>query len=152
MQFFLLNMFMAVIMDTYADVNSEIDGNSGEFEMAGFLLCYFKSILGGGSEFQAGEEIWRKTKEKKKSEEKRSVQENCDLLKEQRKLLKKKMKALVKLDKEVGKSELDFTKLWTSHCSFSEIEPDKELKEFLSAYLCHRVRVSFDLSIRDDYA
>lgn len=152
MQFFMLNMFMAIIMDTYSDVNSELDGDSPEFEMAGFLLSYLKSLFGSGSEFQAGDEIWRKTKEKEKHVKERSVKENCQLLKEQRKLLSKKIKSLYKLDRDVGKSEIDFAELWSSHCSSGEIERDKSMEEFLSIYLCHRVRVSFDLSIKHDYA
>lgn len=150
MQFFLLNMFMAVIMDTYSDVNSEIDENSDEFEIAGFLLRYLKSLFGSGSEFEAGDEIWRKTKEKKKSPKERSIKESWDLLKEQRKLLSQKIKSLCKLEEEVGQGELDFAELLTTQYTSNETGPDEEFREFLATYLCHTI--SFDHSIKDDYA
>lgn len=137
MQFFLLNMFMAIIMDTYGEVNSEIDVNSAEFEMAGFLISYLKSLFGGGSEFQAGDEIWRKTKDKETAVKKRRMKENCQRLKERRKLLSKKIKSLYKLDKDVGQSELNFVELWSSHCTSGEMNIDERFHEFLSVYLCY---------------
>ena len=156
MQFFLLNMFLAVIMDTYGKVSSEIDGNSAEFEMAGFLFSYLKSLLGSGSEFQAGDEIWRKTKDKETAVKgkvvKTRMKESCQLLKERRKLLSKKIKSLYKIDSDVGNSELNFAELWTSHCTSGKLEIDEQFQEFLSVYLCHRVKVSFDLCIKDDHA
>lgn len=154
LQFFLLNMFMTIIMDTYSDVNAEITGDSPDFEMAGFLLSYLNSLFGRGSEFQAGDEIWRKTKQKsnEKPVRKRKVEENCELLKEKRKLMTKKIKSLYKLDNDLGKSEVDFAELWSSHCTSDETRTDKQLHEFLSVYLCHRVNDSFDFSVKDDFA
>ena len=152
-QFFLLNMFMAVIMDTYSDVNSEIDENSPEFEMAGFLLSYFKSLFGSGSEFEAGDEVWRKCRETEgKPTKKKTVKENCRVLKEQRKLLSKKIKALYKLDRDVGDSELSFAEQWNTHCSSGDHTTDTEFLEIMTLYLCQESRQSFDLTICDDEA
>lgn len=151
MQFFLLNMFMAVIMDTYSGVNSEIDENSPEFEMAGFLLSYLKSLFGSGSEFEAGDEVWRKSREKEqKPTKKRTVKENCRVLKEQRKLLSKKIKALYKLDRDVGDSELSFVEQWNIHCSCGNLKRDTEFLEMMTLYLCQDPRNSFELTICDD--
>lgn len=150
-QFFLLNMFMAVIMDTYSDVNSEIDENSPEFEMAGFLLSYLKSLFGSGSEFEAGDEIWRKSREKlRKPTKKRTVKENCRVLKEQRKLLSKKIKALYRLDRDVGDSEQSFVEKWNINCSSGNLKRDTEFLVMMTLYLCQDSRHSFQLTICDD--
>lgn len=150
-QFYLLNMFIAVIMDTYSDVSSEIDENSPEFEMAGFLLSYLKSLFGSGSEFEAGDEVWRKSREKvRKPTKKRSVKENCQALKEQRKLLSKKIKALYKLDRDVGDSELSFVERWNIHCSSENLKTDTEFLMMMTFYLCQDSRHSFELTICDD--
>lgn len=148
MQFFLLNMFMAVIMDTYSDANSEIDENSPEFEMAGFLMYYLKSLFGSRSEFSAGDEIWRKSRETK--EKPKTVKENCRVLKEQRKLLRKKIKALHKLDRDVGDSELSFVEQWKNRCSSGDLTTDGGFMKMMTFYLCQEPRRSFDLTICDD--
>lgn len=150
-QFYLLNMFIAVIMDTYSDVSSEIDENSPEFEMAGFLLSYLKSLFGSGSEFEAGDEVWRKSREKvRKPTKKKSVKENCQALKEHRKLLSKKIKALYKLDRDVGDSELSFVERWNIHCSSENLKRDTEFLVMMTFYLCQDSRHSFELTICDD--
>lgn len=150
-QFFLLNMFMAIIMDTYSDVNSEIDENSPEFEMAGFLLSYLKSLFGSRSDFEAGDEVWRKSREtKEKPTKKKTVKENCRVLKEQRKLLSKKIKALYKLDRDVGDSELSFAEQWNTQCTSGNHTADTGFLEMMTVYLCQEPRQSFDLTICDD--
>ena len=152
MQFFMLNMFMAVIMDTYSDVNSEIDGSSPEFEMAGFLLSYLKSLFGSDSEFDAGDEVWRKSKEAEpKTSKTKTVKENCRVLREQRKLLSRKIKALYKLDRDVGDSELSFAEQWNIHCSSGDLTGNTRFLEMITLYLCHEQRHgTFDLICDDE--
>lgn len=57
-------MFIVVIMDIYSDVSFEIDENFFEFEMVGFLFFYLKFFFGSGLEFEVGDEVWRKFREK----------------------------------------------------------------------------------------
>ena len=153
MQFFLINMFLAVIMDTYSDVNAEIDENSSEYEMAGFLLSYLKSLFGHHSEFVAGEEVWRKCKESENKRTKRkSVKENCRVLKKQRKLLRTKIKSLYQLDRDVADSELSFAEQWNACCISGDFTANTKLLEVMTLYLCHQTKFSFELTISDNAA
>lgn len=44
--FYLLNMFMAIINDTFSEVKSSNDGQDNEYEMVEFILSKFKENLG----------------------------------------------------------------------------------------------------------
>lgn len=153
MQFFLLNMFMAVIMDSYSDVSSETNGDSSEFEMADFLLYYFKSVFGGSSEFKAGHEVWRNTKKKQEPVKiKRCImKENCERLNERRKNLSKKIRYLCKLDSYVGQSELELAEHWCLHCLCDDSEQERTqfVNKLLSVFLCHQLSASIDPSVTD---
>ena len=153
MQFFLINMILAVIMDTYNEVNAEIDENSQEYEMAGFLLCYLKSFFGHHSEFKAGDEVWRKSNEKgNKTLKTKSVKENLLVLKEQRNLLKERLKSLQTLDKDVADSELSFVERWHAICISADYETDAKLLEVMTFYLGHETDCSIELSVSDKEA
>lgn len=48
MVFFLMNMFMAVLMDSYEQAKEEISPSNKEFEIADFMMQRFKAMIGVG--------------------------------------------------------------------------------------------------------
>jgi hypothetical protein len=110
MIFFLLNMFIAVISDTYADESSEVDPDSEEFVMAAFMMDRLRSLMSTDSPTA---EPWMATTspeykhwpETEQEELYEKASQSHNQLKKKEMQLDYIMQCLLRIEKNIAKSE-----------------------------------------------
>lgn len=129
MMFFLLNMFVAVIADTYADESTEVDPDSEEFVMAGFMMDRLRSLF---SREKPTTEPWMEIKSPEYKDWPGTKQEMLfEKARQSHEMLKKKeiqldyvMQGLAHAEKNIAKSEHSIAgktmAVFPSHNEFSK--------------------------------
>ena len=110
MMFFLLNMFIAVIADSYADESTGVDPDSEEFIMAGFIMDRIRSLL---STKKPTAEPWMEIKSPEYKDWPGTIQEalfekasrNHEMLRKKEIQLDNIMQGLLHAEKTIAKSE-----------------------------------------------
>lgn len=139
MVFFLMNMFMAILMDCYemgkADVAAEME-NSDQFEIADFMVQRLKVILGvGGPPPRAP---WQEPSLEYVDEEtqrRRDLTENMENLPSRVQGIQKTLTYINSMDEKTTCDSLTFAELFISQYSSGKLNMQEENKSLFMEYL-----------------